>query len=86
MAEATTPADAFRIGLAHGAVQTFSEHGNPALIPPDRAASAGLAFLALGDWNGQGRTSAPVEERQNSRNYARSAKVSQIPQFRFLLL
>lgn len=53
MAPAPTPAGAIRIGLAHGAVQSFSEDGNPALIPPDRAETAGLAFLALGDWHGQ---------------------------------
>ena len=53
MAEIATPAGALRIGLAHGAVQSFSEDGNPALIPPDRAETAGLAFLALGDWHGQ---------------------------------
>jgi hypothetical protein len=53
MAEAATPAGALRIGLAHGAVQTFSEDGNQGLIPPDRAETAGLAFLALGDWHGQ---------------------------------
>jgi hypothetical protein len=53
MAAAATPPGALRIGLAHGAVRDFSEDGNPALIPPDRAATAGLAFLALGDWHGQ---------------------------------
>jgi hypothetical protein len=53
MADAATPAGASRIGLAHGAVQSFSEDGNPAQIPPDRAGTAGLAFLALGDWHGQ---------------------------------
>ena len=53
MAGAATPAGALRIGLAHGAVQAFSEDGNPALIPPDRAETAGLALLALGDWHGQ---------------------------------
>lgn len=53
MAETPTAPGALRIGLAHGAVQSFSEDGNPALIPPDRAETAGLAFLALGDWHGQ---------------------------------
>lgn len=53
MASAATPAGALRIGLAHGAMRDFSEDGNPALIPPDRAETAGLAFLALGDWHGQ---------------------------------
>jgi hypothetical protein len=55
MAEAATPEGTLRIGLAHGAVQAFSEEGNPALIPPDRAERAGLAWLALGDWHGQTR-------------------------------
>ena len=53
MAEIATPSGALRIGLAHGAVQSFSEDGNQGLIPPDRAEAAGLAFLALGDWHGQ---------------------------------
>jgi hypothetical protein len=53
MADTATPAGVLRIGLGHGAVQSFSEDGNPALIPPDRAETAGLAFLALGDWHGQ---------------------------------
>ena len=45
----------FRIGLAHGAVRDFSEEGNAAdgIIPPDRAESARLDYLALGDWHGQ---------------------------------
>jgi hypothetical protein len=48
-----TPADAARIGLAHGSISEFGG-SNPAnnLIPPDRAASAGLDYLALGDWHG----------------------------------
>jgi hypothetical protein len=50
-----TPDGSLRIGLAHGAVTDFSkgEDGNPAVIPPDRAERAGLAYLALGDWHGQ---------------------------------
>lgn len=53
MDDTATPAGALRIGLAHGAVQAFSEDGNPALIPPDRAETAGLAYAALGDWHRQ---------------------------------
>ena len=34
-------------------MQSFSEDGNPAQIPADRVETAGLAFLALGDWHGQ---------------------------------
>ena len=58
MPDVPTPAGTLRVGLAHGAVQSFSEDGNPALIPPDRAETAGLAFLALGDWHGQLRIGA----------------------------
>ena len=49
----STPEGALRIGLAHGAVTEFSEAGDPALIPPDRAERSGLDYLALGDWHGQ---------------------------------
>lgn len=51
---ATDPA-AFRIGLAHGAVRDFSQAGNAAdgIIPPDRAETGRLDYLALGDWHGQ---------------------------------
>ena len=47
----------FRIGLAHGAVRDFSEEGNASdgIIPPDRAETARLDYLALGDWHGQVR-------------------------------
>jgi len=48
-----TEAGVPRIGLAHGAVTEFSEEGDPALIPPDRAERSGLDYLALGDWHGQ---------------------------------
>jgi DNA repair exonuclease SbcCD nuclease subunit len=42
-----------RIGLAHGAVQSFSEDGvGPDVIAPDRARRAGLSYFALGDWHG----------------------------------
>lgn len=45
---------AFRIGLAHGAVRDFSEDGGAdGIIPPDRAETARLDYLALGDWHGQ---------------------------------
>ncbi|MBU9697255.1 DNA repair exonuclease [Rhodobacteraceae bacterium HSP-20] len=48
---------AFRIGLAHGSIQNFSEEGVRAedTIPPDRAATARLDYLALGDWHGHVR-------------------------------
>ena len=42
-----------RIGLAHGAVQGFGSAGDASvLIAPDRAVSARLDYLALGDWHG----------------------------------
>lgn len=51
--EATT-GDRLRIGLAHGAVHDFGEEErNLAVIAPDRAESADLDYLALGDWHGQ---------------------------------
>ena len=50
---AATPEGAIRIGLAHGAVQSFSEEGGTLdVIAPDRARRAGLNYLALGDWHG----------------------------------
>lgn len=48
-----TPEGAMRIGLAHGPVQDFSEEGNASgVLAVDRAARAGLDYLALGDWHG----------------------------------
>jgi len=55
MEEASTQPEALRIGLAHGAVQTFGEDGASDVIAPDRAERAGLNYLALGDWHGQVR-------------------------------
>ena len=52
-AQMETPPGAIRIGLAHGSITEFggtSEATN--LIPPDRAQTAGLDYLALGDWHG----------------------------------
>lgn len=50
---AVTADGTIRIGLAHGAVQSFSEEGNGLdVIAPDRARRAGLSYLALGDWHG----------------------------------
>jgi len=44
-----------RIGLAHGTVTGFGSDDKdiPNYIAPDRAARAGLSYLALGDWHGQ---------------------------------
>ena len=55
---AETPPGALRIGLAHGAVQSFGEEGAVDVLAPDRARRAGLDYLALGDWHGQVRIDA----------------------------
>ena len=53
MTTAPTADGVMRVGLAHGAVQSFSEDGNGRdVIAPDRARRAGLSYLALGDWHG----------------------------------
>ncbi len=53
MDDAATPDGAIRVGLAHGPIQGFSEGEMPPdIIAPDRAARAGLDWLALGDWHG----------------------------------
>jgi len=53
MEGAATPEGSSRIGLAHGAVQSFSENSVVSeVIAPDRARRAGLDYLALGDWHG----------------------------------
>jgi DNA repair exonuclease SbcCD nuclease subunit len=57
---AETPAGMLRIGLAHGSVQGLLaediDSANP--IAPDRASSARLDYLALGDWHGCKRIDA----------------------------
>lgn len=71
MDRAATPEGALRIGLAHGAIQSFSEDGiGLDVIAPDRAARSGLDYLALGDWHGQMRidprswySGAPEQDR-----------------------
>ena len=53
MSDCATPEGHLRIGLAHGGVLTFgSEDDGRETIPIDRARSAGLDYLALGDWHG----------------------------------
>lgn len=49
------PSECIRIGLAHGSVATFGSGEGTATnyINPDRPNTAGLAYLALGDWHGQ---------------------------------
>jgi DNA repair exonuclease SbcCD nuclease subunit len=55
MDSASTPADALRIGLAHGSIRDFGDaSAETALreaIAPDRARRSGLDYLALGDWH-----------------------------------
>ncbi|MEZ5776307.1 MAG: metallophosphoesterase [Hyphomicrobiaceae bacterium] len=53
MDAATSPPGHLRIGLAHGSVAGFCEEGETAVpIEAERARTAGLDFLALGDWHG----------------------------------
>lgn len=53
MVDMATPVGALRIGIAHGSITEFGATGESSnLIPPDRARSAGLDYLALGDWHG----------------------------------
>jgi hypothetical protein len=57
MAQAT-PEGSIRIGLGHGGIHDFGTNaaeGPSGVIAPDRAAQAGLDYLALGDWHGQMR-------------------------------
>lgn len=50
---AATADGVIRIGLAHGAIQSFSEDAAASeVIAPDRARRARLDYLALGDWHG----------------------------------
>ena len=58
MDDAPTAAGALRIGLAHGSVQGFGSVGDANVpIDPARVKSAGLSYLALGDWHGTTRIS-----------------------------
>lgn len=51
--EMSTPPGAARIGLAHGSITEFGGSNDASnLIPPDRAKTSGLDYLALGDWHG----------------------------------
>ena len=52
MPDCSSPEGHLRLGLAHGGVMTFgSEDDDRETIPIDRARSAGLDYLALGDWH-----------------------------------
>jgi hypothetical protein len=49
-----TPEGAIRIGLAHGSIQGFGSEGEASnYVAPNRAETAGLAYLAMGDWHRQ---------------------------------
>lgn len=50
----STPPDTLRIGLAHGGTSGFFDQSpQSAAIAGNRATSAGLDYLALGDWHGE---------------------------------
>jgi DNA repair exonuclease SbcCD nuclease subunit len=56
-----TPDDGIRIGIAHGSVRGFGSDGEASNhISPTRAETAGLAYLALGDWHRQIKISERV--------------------------
>lgn len=58
---AATPAGTLRIGLGHGSVQGFGSAGDANVqLDPARIKTAGLAYLALGDWHGTTRISERV--------------------------
>lgn len=62
MDTAETGSARHRIGLAHGSIQGFGGEDGEAAVPiaPLRAQSAGLDYLALGDWHGVTRISDRV--------------------------
>src|SRR6185312_9831055 len=54
MDRAATPEGSIRIGMAHGSIQGFGSEGDASnFVAPTRADSAGLAYLAMGDWHRQ---------------------------------
>lgn len=56
MPDCSTSEGRLRIGLAHGGILTFgSEDDGAETIPVDRATTARLDYLALGDWHGFNR-------------------------------
>jgi len=56
-----TPEGALRLGMAHGSIQGFGSEGEARnYVAPTRAETAGLAYLALGDWHRQMRISDRV--------------------------
>lgn len=63
MDTAQTPEGALRIGLAHGSVQGFGTEGDTdrEIIPPTRAQTARLDYLALGDWHARREVNARLQ-------------------------
>jgi DNA repair exonuclease SbcCD nuclease subunit len=56
MDKEVTPEGAMRIGMAHGSIQGFGSEGDASnYVAPGRADSAGLSYLAMGDWHRQMR-------------------------------
>lgn len=56
MDKEATPDGAIRIGMAHGSIQGFGSEGEASnYVAPSRADSAGLSYLAMGDWHRQMR-------------------------------
>ena len=54
MDKEATPEGAIRIGMAHGSIQGFGSDGGASnYVEPTRAETAGLAYLAMGDWHRQ---------------------------------
>jgi DNA repair exonuclease SbcCD nuclease subunit len=54
MDKEATPEGAIRIGMAHGSIQGFGSDGEASnFVDPARAETAGLAYLAMGDWHRQ---------------------------------
>lgn len=55
MDDVDLPEGLIRVGLAHGTITGFGSDDSdvPNFIDPSRPKSAGLAFLAMGDWHGQ---------------------------------
>lgn len=51
MNKVQVPASAIKIGIAHGSIYKFDKDTS-AIIDPNRAISANLDYLALGDWHG----------------------------------
>ena len=80
MDSAESPAGVLRIGMAHGSVRGFGSLGEASVpIEPGRRNSAGLDYLALGDWHGSKEiapgvwysgTPEPDSFRENGPGYA----------------